>query len=233
MSTPSVLDPADGPVAASDPRVGLPDSLVPLVAMHDAMRRDARRLRGAIDRRPDVAAAERMGASFGRITEVILHHHRCEDEILWPALERWVPDFAEAAAHLVDDHHHLDDALDDIATCLSRLAGRSGVPTEADRLAAAAAAERFEDVLDRHLTAEEAVVIPAVRDLVPAASFEQITDEIDRTATVHLAAFALPWILDDAAPERVAVLSNDLPLPFRLLNRLVWARSYRRASMNG
>ena len=88
-------------------------------------------------------------------------------------------------------------------------------------------------MLDRHLTAEEAVVIPAVRDLVPAASFEEITDEIDRTATFHLAAFALPWILDDAAPERVAVLSNDLPLPFRLLNRLVWARSYRRASMNG
>ena len=220
--------------ASTDPRADLPDSLRPITAMHDAMRRDARRFRAALDRRPDTETAERLRVWFERITGVIVHHHRCEDEILWPAIEQWVPDFVETAGHLVDDHHALDIALADVDRTLGRLANRDGDgPTDADHQAASDALAAFEDVLDRHLTAEEATVLPAIRDVVPAEAFARTEEEINRTGTFGLAAFALPWVLDDADPRSAELILGGLPLPFRLLHRWVWARRYARASMLG
>ena len=70
-------------------------------------------------------------------------------------------------------------------------------------------------------------------DVVPAEAWTRAEDEINRTGTLRFAAFALPWVLDGADPRSAAVITGSIPLPLRLLQRLVWARSYGRASMLG
>jgi hypothetical protein len=122
------------PLPAPEPvRSGAPD-LLGITLVHRAMRGDARALAEAMARFADgteVCTPDRAAAVRGHLHEicdVIHHHHRAEDDVLWPVLERSASSAVELAG-LTDDHAALDPVLDRIRVAAAangwRLSGRA------------------------------------------------------------------------------------------------------------
>ncbi|MEV6061933.1 hemerythrin domain-containing protein [Nocardia asteroides] len=156
---------------------------------------------------------------LGLLCDSIHHHHRVEDEVLWPALTAAAGDAVELR-ELTDDHAQLEPALAEIRTlCADLVARRPG--------AAAALAERLtrlHTVLDEHIADEERTVFPIIT--------EYLTTE--QWATVEAAArggavlsFELPRMLAVGTRAELAELMAEGGLPLRVM-RTVFGIGYRR-----
>jgi hemerythrin-like domain-containing protein len=202
-------------------------------AMHDAMRRDARRLVAALDdatSTSDVPALDvtALARWFDRFEAVIEHHHHCEDEIVWPGLESIISDRdcgAEGTAlvlarqDLLDDHQELDGAMGAVRTSLH------DASTAIDRLAAA---QRFAFCLDEHLTREEAAVFPLLTEHVTEEEFAVLEHAVVEVTPLAAMTFTVPWIMDEAPADQCAKVRDGMPTPIRLVNRWVLQPRYRR-----
>jgi iron-sulfur cluster repair protein YtfE (RIC family) len=131
-----------------------------LLAIHDRFREAARHLRGEAEE----ASLDRLHRMFRGLASALHHHHRIEEEVLFPAVERVSGAFPE---ELVTDHRELTDA---IARVTTSLAG-------ADRDEARSALEALETCLDAHLRREEARVVPVLLELHPSELYRHITSQ--------------------------------------------------------
>ena len=217
-------------------RLEFPSYARGFAAMHDAMRRDAGRLVAAVLASPSDAAgrgAAGRGAAalarwFDHFEAVIEHHHRCEDEVVWPGLEGIIAAggcgdegsaFLDAHRRLLEDHQELDAAMAAVRTSLH-------VPsTVADRCAVA---RHFDVCLDAHLTREEAAVFPLLTAHVSAEQFAALEEGVVAMTPLKAFPFTLPWVLDGASDDVIATVVDGLPLPIRAVNRLVFQPRYRR-----
>ena len=105
------------------------------------------------------------------------HHHRSEDNDLWPLLTGAAPELGDALASLSVEHEQLDVALHDL----------SAVPIDAAD--AVAAARRVRDRVHTHLSHEEPVLFPALRAHITDqqwASFSQRTIASTPPVGTHL-----------------------------------------------
>ena len=206
-------------------RLEFPTYAAAFAAMHDAMRRDARRLVAAADDTPDLPALARW---FDRFEAVIEHHHHCEDDIVWPGLAALVADrdcgiegtsFLLAREELLDDHDDLDAAMTAVRTSLHDAAS---VIDRHD------AARRFEACLDAHLSREEAAVFPLLTAHVSEEEFEVLEHAVVEVTPLSAMTFTVPWILDEAPADLQATVRDGMPTPIRLLNRWLLQPRYRR-----
>ena len=113
--TQELLQESTGELAGelSHERRALAGFLTGFMAIHDAMRRDARRLVACSERQDRAVAAttgEQLLDWWRRVETAIVHHHQAEDEVVWPDLVARRPAFGERRPELEVDHHALDDA---------------------------------------------------------------------------------------------------------------------------
>lgn len=208
-------------LTTADPRADLAPHLAAYAAIHDAMVRDARRLQRLVAVM-DEAVAPGLARWWERYETEIEHHHVREDDLVFPLVADRSPGFSADA--LVADHVVLDRHLaglrrdfDDLGRGVTDLATvRDGL---VDRVGALA-----ED-LRAHLDAEEAAVFPVLASRVPADEYADLERGMRKGMSLRSLAFALPWILDDLAPDLRA--HAEVPMGLRFLDALVWERSYR------
>lgn len=183
--------------------------------MHQGIRHESARLAGfaadlAAGRRhagPRQLAAlrEHVAGAFAAIH----HHHVAEDDFLWPLLaEAGVTELDELAA----EHGLLDPLMARIGAALDTLTRDHRDAAAREEFAVAAV--ELHGLMEDHLTAEEAVVVPAVTGLVSVARFARMEKEMQQGSTAKVA-FILPW-LAEADPARMAVLLGHVGLPLRL-----------------
>lgn len=199
--------------------------------MHRAMRTDAAALVIAIGA---LAPDDRNGAAelarwFDAFTHAIEHHHGVEDDLVWPAVNARVADFAADAERLQADHRQLDVALGATADAIGRLT-LPGRPFTADQRAAAAAATALAAVLDDHLDREEAVLFPVLRTQLSDAEMVAIHEQAGKQIGVRGMAWLLPWAADHATDEERARAMAGAPRPMRLLLAHIWAPRYDRSA---
>ena len=205
-------------------RVEFPSYARAFAAMHDAMRRDAQRLVDAIDTSSHTASGvTALARWFDRFEAVIEHHHHCEDEIVWPGLEAIVARgdcgdegeaFMAARVELLDDHEHLDEAMDAVRHALTgrvdgRHATRVGPPVPGRA---------------------RPTPHPGGGGAVPAAAptrrrrgVHQLEEEVVKATPFTALTFTLPWVMDGASDELHDEILSDLPLPIRIANRWVFS----------
>ena len=194
-------------------------------AMHDAMRRDALRLVGAVQTTGDVPGLARW---FDRFEAVIEHHHHCEDEIVWPGLQAIIARghcgvegaaFLDAHSALLDDHEQLD-----VAMCAVRdaLRGASSMETRLE------SSRRFQELLDHHLTREEGAFFPLLCRHVSEDEFLELEYAVGESTPFKALTFTLPWLIDGAPADIVQDMGSQLPRPIRIANRWVFQPRYRR-----
>lgn len=179
---------------------------------HRTMRADTRRLaellarvaagQVAYDRRRAVA----LRTYLRLLCDGIHHHHRMEDEVLWPVLERSAGAEVDLR-ELTEDHAALDPVLDEIRAAAHDLVGAfsaDGAPSA--RQAAARLADvlaRLRDLLDEHIEEEERLLFPVIRRYVSVADWNTVEAAVRKGGALR---FELPRMERYARPEELAEL---------------------------
>jgi hemerythrin-like domain-containing protein len=208
----------------------LPDHLAPVTAGHRAFRRDTARFvqaLGQVDPRDDDTIAS-LQAWFVAAVEALHHHHTIEDEIMWPALRERSPAFAVADPVMQAEHEALDAAMTAAAAAVARLSSAPSSQREAARRDAEEQVVRLRAILVEHLADEEATALPLLGEAFTVEEHAALGARVHDLFTPKELAFGLCWYLDAATPREREVILSELPLPVRLLQRLVLRRRYER-----
>ena len=197
----------------------LPPDLYGYAAMHLGMHRDAARLERTLQAGPSDPAA--LALWWQQFRDVIVRHHEREDDLIWPALAAADPTFVDEVAAMHGDHDELDAAMDRLDRALTSLPLWEPMLDEARRAASA-----FRQVLLDHLAREEAVAFDRIAQRPQL--WADIEAQIDKAMRVRDVVFEFPWALDELDPQRVDVLMQRVPRPFRPIVRWIWQPRYRR-----
>jgi hypothetical protein len=200
--------------------------------IHEAFRRDLGRLRDAarasgLNRPRAVALRDRW--SF--VDEQLHHHHRVEDDSLWPLVRPKLDGQADDLAVLerMEAQHHTLEPLGQAVTI-----GFDALAAEPSREAGAALAEQLDELLvalGDHLDDEESRCFPVVDRALTEAEFESFGKATAKAVGMRGSAQFFPWIFEGAASvERAAVLQLPPP-PVRVLCQYVWEPRYRRRTV--
>jgi len=196
--------------------------LTPVLAVHDAVRRDLVRLvqvlGGTAPVQPDRGAALRD--HWRLLTGVLSAHERVEDTVLWPALLEVGPaDAAGTVSAALAQHAGLDEAiaaagrlLDDPASTASQR-GRDDV---------AAALEKAAVLADHHFGLEEDRLLPLVEEWLPTPEWEAYVSAWRRDVGPGGGAVVLPFLVEGARPDRVASLLAALDDGQRVAYTVEW-----------
>jgi hemerythrin-like domain-containing protein len=197
--------------------------------IHEAFRRDIRRLNSAVRKTAmDPARASRLRSHWEFIDEQLHHHHTVEDDSLWPLVRPKLAGRTESLAVLDEmeaDHLALlphSRAVDEaMVTFASGPTATHGTEL-ADRL------DAFGDRLATHLDSEEVRCFPVIDEALSIDEFESFGKATAKAVGMRGSARFFPWIFDSADPiERQAVLQMPPP-PVRLLCKYAWEPRYER-----
>jgi hypothetical protein len=199
------------------PRQGRVDFTM-MYAAHDAFQRDLHRLTAALQAGRAADPATRTGwATFKKQLHV---HHTVEDVALWPALRQKVTGPAQVAVldAMEAEHARIDPLLDRVDTAF--LASHSrGLAETAGELALA---------LVTHMKHEEEDALPLVEEYLGPEGWHGFGDAMRKKQGMKGAAEFFPWMLDSASAGISKQVLGALPVPARLLYRVLWRPSYAR-----
>jgi hemerythrin-like domain-containing protein len=197
--------------------------------MHQAIRKD-------LDRMAEVSAMfdasdPAVRARFGRWVELLWmmveHHHKNEDETMFPTLKELDPTFE--CTGLEEEHQELYGQFDLVREHLAALADAADVETAKTELADSVVAMR--DHMVSHLDREEAACVERIDRLVGPEETKRLEREGGRRTPFRVMTKMVPWMMSAASDEDRVAIRQRLPFLFRWLNDLFWQPSYdRRAS---
>src|SRR3954452_8878039 len=168
-----------------------------LLGIHRALREDCRRLIGALEELPggDARREAALRRAFSAVALMAADHHEAEDELLWPLLLAYSPEFTPAAASLEGAHASLDVALSRVSGGFLRLTTAEDPASWAmSRVRLVHDAEVLYDLLAAHIDREEQLVLPALETVDPAALRDAHRLVMRRNGLRELA-FLVPWIV--------------------------------------
>jgi len=195
--------------------------------LHDAMRRDLDRLRTGLARlavRPEVPLRAAIGACWAEFAANVHHHHTSEDTKVWPVLRERVPAAGALLTAMEAEHAAVGPAMNDAGTAVRAVTTDNAQHTRA----AVAAVDRLRRALLPHLEHEEQEALPIIEAHL-AGPWEAFEKRQQRDAGLAGLTRFLPWVLDDAEPQRAAWLRARLPAPVRLVVVRVFLPRRRRA----
>ena len=209
--------------------------LLGVTLLHRAMRSAAHLLADAVggiaDGAPCSRDRQRAVVSFALsvLHEIHVHHER-EDDVLLPVI---VASVRAAGADEVDLEPLSDDHAE-LAALLGRieaaLPGFAREPAEGAPVLAPLLTE-LADLLDEHITEEEAQAFPVVRSYVSVADFARCERMFRKGTSIGQLTFLLPWIADRCTPAERAELVSGAGRPLDLLLRLTEGRWLRRRDL--
>jgi hemerythrin-like domain-containing protein len=218
MTDELTLDQADAPLSEHS-RV--------LLAMHTAMRADARRLVHAATSLTDNDTARALGEAWALIVSLIHDHHWTEDDVMYPFLSERVPSFEIDAITLEDEHVELDAAMGRVSARLRLLSNVTSETLWRETHARLLVdAHTFDDVLVGHLDREEAVVVPAV-DAMDAEAPHDLQRGEQRLATYRHMRMAMPWVLANLPDDEQRALRSLAPRLLGAVSDHVWDRRFQ------
>jgi hemerythrin-like domain-containing protein len=193
--------------------------------IHAAVRRDLTRLDAALGAVSDgdTRRALQLQRAYAALHEQLSHHHRQEDAIVFPALERLGID-AALVAEMDSEHHAMADALDETATAMRRYA-TSG--SAADAAAARESVRSTTHVVERHLAHEEAELEPLMEPYKEDPVYKQAEKDL-RKGPVTQAGVFFAWLTDGMEPHVQSSLRSYVPPPVVLVLSKVFGRRYHR-----
>jgi len=192
---------------------------------HRTMRSDTRRLAELLSRMAagqiayDRRRATALRTYLRLLCDGIHHHHRMEDEVLWPVLEQSAGAEIDLR-ELSDDHAALDPVLDEIRVAADDLvAAYASGPSEPGRVhtvarGLAAALAQLRDVLDEHIEEEERLIFPIIRRYVSVADWHAVERAVRKGGALR---FELPRIERYARPEELDELRRIAGPVLRLM----------------
>ncbi len=155
------------------PAPGFDDPLEMLLACHDRIRAQCATLDKLVAHLPvhgcDLQARQAAQAILRYFDSAGRHHHDDEEQDLFPRLRASNDTAAQALVTLLlDEHQVMDAAWQQLRPYLAALCEASAATLDA------ATAQHFIDVYDRHITLENAQLIPLAQRLLSAEQLETL-----------------------------------------------------------
>jgi iron-sulfur cluster repair protein YtfE (RIC family) len=199
-------------------------------AVHRAMRNDTARLAALLrdlEARNCLPSA-RLSDAFAETVALIDHHHRTEDDLVFPFVGKRVSSFSHSIEMLEEDHVDLDAAF---ARVVSRL---RLVSVDASGSRWASRSERLMQEIDRstailcaHLDREEDILFPALESLDEDEAQHLLTSVI-RIDGIRAVARLLPWIISNADGIERRELRNSLSRRLIVMHDVAWGPRFTR-----
>lgn len=151
------------------------------------------------------------------------HHHAGEDENIWPRLlERAAPQ-AELISRMERQHEAVAERSERVRALLE-----TWRRAPADGEALATALDEFTLALVEHLDDEEAHVVPLIRAHITADEWARFGEDTFEKFTSPEKLVATGTLEDVATPDEVTWFIGGLPVPIKLMWRLLGRRKYAR-----
>jgi DUF438 domain-containing protein len=193
--------------------------------IHNAVRRDLGRLATALGsaRDSDVGRARDLQRAYDNLHAQLTHHHKAEDAHVFPALRRLGVD-PVLINEMDGEHEAMADALGSTAGLMQRYAGTGSA---ADAAAARSSVEQTRQVVDDHLTHEEAQLEPLMRPHLESEEWKQAERALRKLPPVTAGRF-FAWVTDGMDPDSRAFLRTTIPAPVVALLSNLFGRQYHR-----
>jgi Hemerythrin HHE cation binding domain len=198
------------------------------LAFHDALRRELGHIaRVAASGNGDPRRVMVTAAGWQMFKSNLHVHHGCEDDLLWPAMEKTLadrPDDLALLAAMEAEHAAIDPLLNAIDATLANPASppeRLGDLTDA-----------LASTLHAHLHHEEGEGLP----LIDATVTDQLWQDFGQEHTKRFGPEAprvFPWMLDGLDDDKTAHIIGLLPEPARAMYRDQWLGAYRQLDLWG
>ena len=173
----------------------------------------------------DTARAAVLAAHTRMLLKGLHLHHTSEDELLWPTLLDRCPPDAALVERMEAQHEVVAAAIDRLGPALARWEAEAR-PAVSDEVATAL--EEMAAALCEHLDEEERHILPLAARHISQAEW----DELGEHGMAEMSRAELPLMfaaaLEDATPDERRDMTAKLPLPVRVLFRLVFLRRYER-----
>ncbi|WP_214105275.1 hemerythrin domain-containing protein [Acrocarpospora catenulata] len=201
-----------------------------MVIIHRMFRRESRVLPDAVRRvaAGDAARAGIVAAHYRQYAHSLHHHHTNEDELLWPKLLARVDLEAELVLRMEAQHEVVAGTLNRVSELLPEWE-RTADPVVRDEIVAELG--RHRDALIEHLDEEEQHILPLVSEHLTVPEWQALGER----AQAELAKesperqlLTLGAILEEITPEERERFLADLPLPAKVMWRLIGRRRYAR-----
>jgi hypothetical protein len=192
-----------------------------MYAVHDAFRRDLGKFATAAT--AGKALSPQVQAGWANFKIQLGIHHSVEDAWLWPRLARKLADRpAELVllAEMEGEHARIDPLL---AAVDAALPGQgANLITHVQELSA---------ILGYHLRHEEDSALPLIQSVLTPAEWKGFRSAMTKAQGIKGAAVFIPWLIDGLPLAEQHNSVANMPVPARLLNRLVWAPRYRQRNL--
>lgn len=202
-----------------------------MYVMHHAFRRDLARFEDAVRQTPlgDGATWRALAGRWAAFTEVLHHHHRVEDESIWPlvighAQERGDAEAVETLAAMEAEHGTIDPAL---AACAEGFAAMVEHPCADHRNALDVRVTDLRAGLLDHLRHEETGALPLVQVLLSEEEWAGCEKAAGKAYPLRRIPFILPWAMAGLPDEVVGRFLGDAAPPFKHVLRLLRPRFER------
>ncbi|MFJ8210467.1 hemerythrin domain-containing protein [Streptomyces sp. NPDC096033] len=198
-----------------------------MAMIHQVFRRESRLLAELVQdvRAADTARARILAEHWRQYTVGLHAHHTGEDEMLWPVVLPHLDLDAEQVLAMEAQHRELTEGMDEVQVLMDRWQARA-LPADRDELAEAL--RRHHRQLCAHLDEEEREVMPLVALHVGEEDWKAVGERGLAETPRDRLMIALGAILEDCPPEERREFLARLPVPARVLWKLLGQRQYRR-----
>ena len=169
------------------------------------------------------ARSEPIAAHLDFLLNGLHNHHSGEDENIWPLLLERVAVQTELITRMEQQHEVVAERSERVRSLLE-----TWRRTPVDSEALATALDEFTAALVGHLDDEEAHVVPLLRSHITADEWTRFGQETFEKFTNTEKLIATGTLEEVATPEEARWFLGDLPLPIKLMWRLLGRRKYAR-----
>jgi hemerythrin-like domain-containing protein len=192
--------------------------------VHTMFRREFGNLPSLIQAASTSERARAVADHLALIADALHHHHRSEDDVIWPLLERRAGKSVETQVQTMENQHG------ELSRCLEKLSNSirewvSGAATT-DGSVPARTASRFAELLDEHMAAEEKLVVPFMERHITAAEMDAMVQEATPTGDLAALSLTLGMLMYEGGAESVERPLGRLPADARHAVRSLAADAY-------
>lgn len=193
------------------------------LAAHETFRLTTNRLTVATEQLKPSALAQIIRSRWSFYSTVLHHHHHVEDESVFPALVAVRPDLGALINRLEEEHQQLLPAMEAVDTAIVAFEQRPD-PAEQQTLHQAVVAVR--DLFFPHLDLEDAQILPAITESLPADQWRRLDDAALKSIPREYLPIAVGALDEVIRSSRADERPPPPPLPIRLMLALSWRKKW-------
>ncbi|WP_440301887.1 hemerythrin domain-containing protein [Intrasporangium sp.] len=205
-----------------------PIDMTMMYVMHHGFRRDLRAFAASAEKTPvtDRMTWQSLANRWDLFSQALHHHHRGEDDHIWPALMDRAEECERAVLEAMEAEHGEIDPMLEASSAAYRTLALTG--DEAVRAELAATLKAAVDSLGRHLAHEESEAIPLIQKYIAGDEWTAIEETLQKGSGPAFVIAVVPWLMHELPVSAQARLAAEAGLPMRVVWRLTRGAFARR-----